>query len=168
MAAQPIFGSSTPSIAASPQNQNIAYYAALFDHKYPGKGAGAAYTAYAEANPSLTPYQAAQAFLLEIGTAGLAKAIADAAAATAQATGQAAVGGAIGAEKAAKTISSLNPLSGIASILSGLTSGNFWLRVGEVLAGLILLGIGVNALFHGKPMQIVTNAAGAVPKVVPV
>lgn len=60
------------------------------------------------------------------------------------------------------------PIAGIAKVVSGLMSGNFWLRVGEVIAGLILLGIGVNALFKGKPLDAVTKVAGAVPKVVPV
>jgi hypothetical protein len=41
-----------------------------------------------------------------------------------------------------------------------LTSANLWMRIGEVAAGLILLGIGVNALFKGAPMKTVTNVAG--------
>jgi hypothetical protein len=42
-----------------------------------------------------------------------------------------------------------------------------WLRVGEVVVGLILLGIGLNAMLKGKPLSIVTSAAGAASKVVP-
>lgn len=41
-----------------------------------------------------------------------------------------------------------------------LTSPNLWLRVGEVAAGLVLLAIGVSALFHRRPMSAVTNIAG--------
>lgn len=52
--------------------------------------------------------------------------------------------------------------------LSMLTNGNLWLRVGEIVAGMILLGIGVNALFKGAPMKTVTKAAGVAAKVVPV
>lgn len=48
----------------------------------------------------------------------------------------------------------------IPRFLSMLTSANLWIRVGEVVAGLILLGIGANALFKGKPMATVTNIAG--------
>lgn len=48
----------------------------------------------------------------------------------------------------------------IPRFLSMLTSANLWLRVGEVIAGLILFGIGVNALFKGKPLATVTNIAG--------
>jgi hypothetical protein len=47
-------------------------------------------------------------------------------------------------------------------MLKPLFNKNIWIRVGEVLVGLILLGIGVNALFKGKPMQTVTKTAGKV------
>jgi hypothetical protein len=50
----------------------------------------------------------------------------------------------------------------IPRFLSMLTSSNLWIRVGEVVAGLILLGIGVNALFKGAPMKTVTKTAGKV------
>ena len=48
----------------------------------------------------------------------------------------------------------------IPRFLSMVTNKNLWLRMGEVACGLILLGIGVNSLFHGQPMSKVTNAAG--------
>lgn len=53
-----------------------------------------------------------------------------------------------------------NAATAIPRFLSMLTNPNFWLRAGEVAAGLILLGIGVNALFKGRPMSAVTGAAG--------
>ena len=54
----------------------------------------------------------------------------------------------------------LGAVDAIPKFLSRLTSGALWLRIEEVAAGLILLGIGVNALFHGRPMGTVTNVAG--------
>lgn len=57
-------------------------------------------------------------------------------------------------------VSGLNPLS-------ALFQSQIWLRVVEVIAGLVLLGIGVNAMFKGKPLQVVTGAAGIAGKVVP-
>lgn len=63
-----------------------------------------------------------------------------------------------------------SPLSGVAAIgdfFSRLTQKNTWVRVGEVVIGLVLLGIGVNALFKGAPLKAVTGAAGTVGKVVP-
>ena len=51
--------------------------------------------------------------------------------------------------------------------LKPLFNKNIWLRVGEVVVGLILLGIGLNALLKGKPMTIVTKTAGLASKVVP-
>lgn len=55
-----------------------------------------------------------------------------------------------------------NAATAVPRFLSMLTSGNLWLRIGEVAAGLILLGIGVNALFKGRPMSAVTGAAGKI------
>lgn len=55
-------------------------------------------------------------------------------------------------------------LGGISGFLSRLASANTWVRVGEVVIGLILLGIGLNAMLKGKPMQVVTGAAGTVGK----
>lgn len=63
-----------------------------------------------------------------------------------------AIGGATDA-----AVKSLNPLA-------GLFQANIWIRVGEVVVGLILLGIGLNALMKGKPMAIVTGAAGVAGK----
>lgn len=51
-----------------------------------------------------------------------------------------------------------------ANPLAGLFQKAIWLRVGEVVVGLILLGIGMNALLKGKPMTFVTGAAGTVGK----
>lgn len=68
---------------------------------------------------------------------------------------QAAEAGAGAAETAA---------TAVPDFLSRLTSANLWIRVGEVVAGLILLGIGLNAMLKGKPLQVVTGAAGTVGK----
>lgn len=58
-------------------------------------------------------------------------------------------------------------LTSVNDFLSRLTSANLWMRIGEVVAGLILLGIGLNAMLHGQPLKVVTGAAGAVGKLVP-
>jgi len=55
--------------------------------------------------------------------------------------------------------------SSVGDFLSRLSQANTWIRVGEVVAGLILLGIGLNAMLKGKPFQIVTGTAGRVGKV---
>jgi hypothetical protein len=55
-------------------------------------------------------------------------------------------------------------VSGVPDFLSRLTSANLWIRVGEVVVGLILLGIGLNAMLKGKPLQVVTGAAGVAGK----
>ena len=67
----------------------------------------------------------------------------------------------------AGSVPGLTGLAAIGDCFTKLGSANLWMRVGEVLAGLILLGIGVNALFHGQPLRAVTNTAGAVGRIVP-
>ncbi len=52
----------------------------------------------------------------------------------------------------------------VPDFLSRLTSANLWIRVGEVVVGLILLGIGLNAMLKGKPLQVVTQTAGVAGK----
>jgi hypothetical protein len=56
-------------------------------------------------------------------------------------------------------VSSLNPLSGIASFFQA----NIWIRVGEVVLGLILIAIGVAQLTHAVPAATkVAKKVGAV------
>src|SRR5215472_12707456 len=43
----------------------------------------------------------------------------------------------------------------------------WFLRIGEILVGLVLIGIGLNAMLKGKPLQVVTGTAGMVGKAVP-
>lgn len=51
-----------------------------------------------------------------------------------------------------------------ASPIGGLFQGAIWLRVAEVAIGVILIGIGLNAMLKGKPLAIVTSAAGKAGK----
>ena len=74
------------------------------------------------------------------------------------------------ANSQANPVQSANPVSGLAAIgdfFARLTQRNTWVRVGEVAVGVILLAIGVNAMFKGRPLAAVTGAAGTVGKVVP-
>jgi hypothetical protein len=71
------------------------------------------------------------------------------------------------AQASSRTVTSIakNAATSVASdTLKPLFQSAIWLRVGEVVVGLILLGIGLNALLKGKPMSIVTGAAGTVGK----
>lgn len=137
---------------ANSQQEPVSFFAALFDQNFPGKGAGTAYTNYANAqfarDPTISPYLAAKAFALIIATKGLAAGLAAGATATGTAAGQAAKSG-----FGSTALTSLNPLA-------GLFQPNLWLRVGEVMLGLILIAIGVAQLTHAVP--IATKIAGAV------
>jgi len=44
--------------------------------------------------------------------------------------------------------------------LDDLTSGAFWMRIAEVVAGLVLLAVGVDHLFKARPLAAVTRTAG--------
>jgi hypothetical protein len=48
--------------------------------------------------------------------------------------------------------------------LGPLFQKNLWVRVAEVLVGVVLVAIGLNAMLKGKPMSVVTKAAGTVGK----
>jgi len=58
--------------------------------------------------------------------------------------------------------------SGLSStVLGPLFQANLWLRIGEFTVGVVLLAIGINALFKNAPLKIITAPVGAVGKVVP-
>jgi hypothetical protein len=50
------------------------------------------------------------------------------------------------------------------SPIGGLFQASIWLRVAEVTIGVILIGIGLNAMLKGKPLSVVTSAAGKAGK----
>lgn len=55
-------------------------------------------------------------------------------------------------------------LGGVGAFFGRLSQASTWIRVGEVVIGLILVGIGLNAMLKGKPFQVVTKAAGVAGK----
>jgi hypothetical protein len=64
-----------------------------------------------------------------------------------------------GTPQEAPTIGNLPGVSNVSDFLSRLISGNVWLRVAEVIAGLILLWVGLNALARGTAAGAVVNSA---------
>ena len=52
-------------------------------------------------------------------------------------------------------------------VFKSLNLSNWLVRIGEIIVGIVLVGIGVNAMFRAKPLQVVTSAAGTIAKVVP-
>lgn len=71
-------------------------------------------------------------------------------------------GSAIGG--AADAAANATGLGSVGDFLSRLSNSNTWVRLGEVVIGLILVAIGLNSMLKGKPLQIVTGAAGTVGK----
>ena len=79
--------------------------------------------------------------------------------ADAQAAAQGAVSsGKIGVQKPVNKIP--NPVSGLGSFLARLSQASTWLRVAEVLLGVVLLAVGVARITNAVP--IATKIAGAV------
>lgn len=74
------------------------------------------------------------------------------------------VSGVQAAAQAANNLNLPNPLSGIDAIAALLTSLDFWKRLGEVIAGLILVAMGLRSLTGGSvdPIEVATSAAAKV------
>jgi hypothetical protein len=63
-------------------------------------------------------------------------------------------------KQAQATVAAANPFGGL---ISALTNGNLWIRVGEALLGVVLLAIGVARLTHAIPAATrIATTVGAV------
>lgn len=88
--------------------------------------------------------------LIGVGAAALLPADAAAAGAADSAAAGGASGAGSGALTAAKLATSGDSLLGIGSIAALLTSGSFWLRVLEVIGGVVLVAMGLRSLTGGS------------------
>jgi hypothetical protein len=139
-----------PGAAAVASAQQVDYYAQGFADRF-GAQAGQDFTAFAQAHPGYPIGVLVKAFSVKLIGQGLANAIGAGATGTLNLTRDPAVGSGLG----------------IADTFKGLNLGGLLLRAAEVIAGLILLGIGLNAMLKGRPLAMVTGAAGGLAKVVP-
>lgn len=151
----------TPAIgisAASYTTTNtVAYWRAAIAQKW-GAKAGSAYVSYNSAHPASDPQANANDFIEIVLVSGLDAAIA------AGTTGASAELGALPGAAAKGAASAVSTLTNPASWIAALFQSAIWLRVAEAVAGLILLGIGLNAMLKGKPLSAVTSAAGVAGK----
>lgn len=69
-----------------------------------------------------------------------------------------------GAIPPASAAAATSGITGVTDFVSRLGNPNLWIRVAEVVVGVVLIAIGLNSMLKGKPMSIVTNTAGAVGK----
>ena len=73
-----------------------------------------------------------------------------------------------GLNQAVKDIPGAGSLTDLSGFLSALTQRNTWLRIGEGLLGLILIGIGIAAVTRSTPVgKAAIKAAGTAAKVIP-
>lgn len=149
------------SPAQTSRAQAVAGYVAFLEATY-GAQLADSYQAYAGEHPSESANAALNAWANVVADSygpNFASALKEAVEEDANATSQAATGTVAGLDATEQSL-----FGGILGFLSDLTSGAFWIRAGEVVAGLILLGIGLNAMLKGKPLQVVTSAAGVAGK----
>lgn len=142
-----------------------AYHVEFLASAYPQYAAG--WLTYAAAHTNLDAGTALQAYVDQLAAQGLVTSItvggktaASAAAQLATDAGNAAPSAITGVPGGPAIADTYSAVDAIPKFLSRLTSGALWLRIAEAAAGLILLAIGVNALFKGKPMNAVTKVAG--------
>jgi len=118
-----------PGVATIGPSSSLASVVAYLNSLgYNGAGYATWYTAAHLKDSSLTPYQGIVTYLA--GT-GISNAIGSAVGATGTATGQIATG----------TVNGLNQFS--KDVLGGFNLGGWFLRIGEILLGLVLIGVGV-------------------------
>lgn len=89
------------------------------------------------------------------------------AAALATGMGVSQAGQAVASGIAGVTQTTGSALPSISSPFGALFQKNLWIRVAEVVIGLILMGIGLNSMLKGKPLTVITAPAGALGKAVP-
>lgn len=136
--------------------QSIAYYENLFASKY-GAAAGSGYVAYAEANPGLTPQQAANDYLETVLVKGLDTSLASGVGGAGSALGQ--IPGA--AAKGAQSVyQNLDPAQWLNKLGNLFTSRGTWVRVAEGVLGLALVLVAVAELGKGTAIG---NAVKKVP-----
>jgi hypothetical protein len=132
-------------------NYDETYYQNLFTSEW-GTAAGTAYAAYNAAHPGSSPAANADAFAELVAVQGLDTAIATVTPAAVNTEVGGVEGAARGAAQAAGFLSNpLDYLKDIGGFFDDLTSGNLWLRIGEVVLGLILIAVGVARLTHAIP-----------------
>lgn len=111
-----------------------------------GQTIASQYEAYAAAHPNEAASEAYLAWFFSAVGKGLGESVAQILSLSAKNAEEIAKGTVSGLNKTGKKVTSVPGLTGVAAIgdfFSRLTEANTWLRVGEVVLGIILLGIGV-------------------------
>lgn len=141
----------------APAGQTAGYFQALFTSKW-GAAAGAAYAKYNASNPGNTPYVNAQAFADIVALEGLQKALTAAGTGVGTAQDQAITGAAKGA---IQITSWEQGLEAIGSFFAKLGEANTWIRLVKVVAGGVLLIVGLVHITGAD--NAVASAARKVP-----
>jgi hypothetical protein len=141
-------------------NYDETYYQNLFTSEW-GAAAGTAYAAYNAAHPQDNASTNADDFAELVAVKGLDAAIASATTTAVSTEVGGVEGAALGAAHAAGYLTNpLDYLKDIGGFFDDLGSGNLWLRIGQVVLGLILIAVGVAELTHAVP--IATHVAKTV------
>lgn len=125
--------------------EQVNAIAVELDASYPGKGYGTGFLKYAAQHPGTDVTTLGKAYAITIALGNLKTNLPAAASATGTATGQIAIGAGKGAAQAAQ------------DLFKGLNLGTWFIRIGEIVLGIVLIGVGIARI---------TGAQNAISKVV--
>lgn len=155
MALVPAGGAGGGLTLSGNRQDQITEIANWLDTNY-GGGLGSEFETYAAGQtPSATAKQLYLGFVLTGVGGQLPKTIAEAEQAQGKLTAQAAAGTVAGLDATEKDL-----FGGVLGFLSNLASANLWLRIGEVVLGIVLIAVGTAELTHAVP--IATKIASTV------
>lgn len=141
---------------SNPVPPAVAHYATLLEQKYPGyldgtdstKTLADMYVEYMKKHPNANPKKVYDTVVIRLDMIGkLPGVIAGQIKTTATVIGKVGIAGAVGAAKAAQNL----------DIFHGFNLGTMFLRAGEVLLGLVLIGVAVEHLTGAE--NVISGAA---------
>lgn len=148
----------------SSRDQQVQNLAAYIERKVPGQQGvqlASQYESYASAHQNITASSAYLGWLLSAVGHGLGKSLQDILGLSAKNAQQIAQGTGAGLDKTGQALQ--GGLAGIGDFFARLTEASTWIRVGEVVLGLILIAVGLARITKAVPVATkIAKTVGAV------